>query len=161
MTSDGETLAVDGHVIVPRTLVFQLNRIEDSRNRAISARTIGEWKVDDVTAHLVCRRHRTVGVRTNIRFWTIVSPDKFWSKSMPKYLILVCDFIIWLLQLILNSFTFFNFRLGPKRMHSVLPRWRESLLSTSHSLQDSSSLPSFFEIKSGFLWENMMVLSSA
>jgi hypothetical protein len=45
-------------------------------------------------------------------------------------------------------------------MHSVLPMCRESLLSISHSLSDFSSLPSFWEINSDSLWENIIVLSS-
>ena len=42
-----------------------------------------------------------------------------------------------------------------KRMHSVLPKCREILLSISHSLHDSSSL------NYGFLFENIIVPSSA
>ena len=33
----------------------------------------------------------------------VLSADKFWSISMPKYLILLLDFIRWPLQLIWKS----------------------------------------------------------
>jgi hypothetical protein len=61
----------------------------------------------------------------------VLSPENYLSISMPKYLILFCDFIRWPLQLIWNSFMGFSFGCGPKRMHSVLPRFRESWFSIS------------------------------
>ena len=80
--------------------------------------------------------------------------DKVWSISMPKYLILLCDFIRWQLQLIWKSVMVFNFRLGPKRMHPVLPRSTANVLfSISHSLHD----PVLYR----YLWESIIVLSSA
>ena len=43
----------------------------------------------------------------------------------PKYLTWLDDLITWSLQV--KSWTFFNFLLYPNRMHSVFPRWRESV----------------------------------
>ena len=47
----------------------------------------------------------------------------------PKCLTWLDDLITMSLQV--KSWTFFNFLLGPNRMHSVFPRWRESVLSKS------------------------------
>ena len=46
-------------------------------------------------------------------------------------------------------------------MHSVLPKWRDSLLSTSQSEQLSNAVPSFIEIASGLRSENRITVSSA
>ena len=78
----------------------------------------------------------------------VLSPYKFRSMLMPKYLIFLWDFIRWPLQFIWKSVMVFNFRFGLKRMHSVLQMCRESFLLISHLIHDSC-----------FLWEYIPALN--
>ena len=65
-------------------------------------------------------------------------------------------------QLIGNSDMIFNFRFNPKSMHSILPRRIERLLSISHTFTTRFQFfTEFQENIFGFLWENIIVLSSA
>ena len=87
-------------------------------------------------------------------FWiideTILSPFKRLSILSPKYLTLSVAFITWPLHTTWKLVIFLSFLRGPNNMHSVLPRWRESLLSTSQDEHDSNTFPSLFDITSGF-----------
>ena len=56
------------------------------------------------------------------------------------------------LQTILKSSTCFNLRLEPNITHSVLPRCKDSLLSTSQDEHDSNKFPSLEEITLRSLW---------
>ena len=81
------------------------------------------------------------------------SPRKPWKGLV--------GFIILPSQDTSNLSTMLNLCCDPKGMDSVLPRCKDNLLSTSHYLQDSSSLLKTSEITFGSLWDVNRALSSA
>ena len=76
----------------------------------------------------------------------ILSPLRFSSRVIPKYLTELVGFIILPSQDTSNLSTLLNLCCDPKRMDSVLPRCKDNSLSISHCLQDSSSLLKTSEI---------------
>ena len=64
---------------------------------------------------------------------TIRSHFRNLSIVTSRYFTLSVDFITKPWQWMTKSSTAFNFLEGPNIMHSVLPKWRDSLLSTSQS----------------------------
>ena len=68
-----------------------------------------------------------------------LAPERHCSNITPKYFTVFFASIAVPLQVIHNTDCDFNLGLDPKSIHSVLPKCRESLLSTSHSLTISSS----------------------
>ena len=71
------------------------------------------------------------------------SPDRCWSNSTPRYLTVDLADNILPPQVTLSWVdVHWSFFLVPNRMDSVLPKWRESLLSVSQLLIDFSSLVS-------------------
>ena len=67
------------------------------------------------------------------------SPYKHQKDTTPKYFTEFCASITAPLQVMLKSDCDFNLGQDPNSIDSVLPKCRESLLSTSHLLTISSS----------------------
>ena len=68
-----------------------------------------------------------------------LAPERHYSNITPKYFTVFFALIALPLQVMLKTDCDFNLGLDPNSKDSVLPKCRESLLSTSHSLTISSS----------------------
>ena len=73
----------------------------------------------------------------------------------------IFDTIMWSLHWTWTFVMLLNFLRGPKRTHSVLPRCKNNLLSTSQFEHGSITLESVYDMTSWFLWANIIALSSA
>ena len=91
----------------------------------------------------------------------IFSQFMYLSISSPIYFTLSCDLKTCSLHFKLQLVMFLSFLRCPKRTHSVLPKCKDNLLSTSRFDHDSITSDSFCDITSGSLWANSMALSSA
>ncbi|CAL4170718.1 unnamed protein product [Meganyctiphanes norvegica] len=92
---------------------------------------------------------------------TIFSPAKVLSICNPKYLTLFTLFITTSPLFTSKDLILLNFLFDPKIIASVFPRCKDSLLSISHCLHDSSSFERFSAITFGSDPEIINALSSA
>ena len=79
-------------------------------------------------------------------FSTIAVPLSVCSRSTPRYLMTVFDVITLFPQEIANLECVYSICLIPNRIDSVLPRWRDNLLSISQLLRDNKLSPKTFSI---------------
>ena len=84
-----------------------------------------------LTSEETLYRYRVRWLTFLITLDAILSPERFASRIVPRYVI--SSFLVMILSptAIVKSPTFLRFLGDPKRMDSVLPRCIDSLLSTS------------------------------
>ena len=88
-------------------------------------------------------------------------PSSDWSRSTPRYRMDVLAVTFVSPHVTFISELMRSLLLVPKRIHSVLPKWMESLLSTNHLLRENSSLPRLSSIRPTSLPETQRAESSA
>ena len=96
-----------------------------------------------------------------IIFSATPSPVRDWSSSTPRYLTCVWQARVLPAHCTWMELFCWSFLFEAKSIDSVFPRWRDKLLSISHSLIDSSSEESLFWISSVFVPDTMRAGSSA
>ena len=77
-------------------------------------------------------------------FSTIAVPLSVCCRSTPRYLLTVFDVITLFPQEIANLECFDSICLVPNTIDSVLPRWRDNLVSISELLRDNKLSPKRF-----------------